>query len=48
MDSILEYERKSEEDFYNILGVDELSDVSLDQEINHTICVHSCNKKAFQ
>ena len=30
MDSILEYERKPEEDFYNILGVDELSDVSLE------------------
>ena len=39
MDSILEYERKPEEDFYNILIVDELSDVSLDQKINHT-CAH--------
>ena len=28
MDSILEYELKPEEDFYNILGCDELSDVS--------------------
>ena len=36
MDSILEYERKPEEDFYSILGVDELSDVRLHQEVNHT------------
>ena len=35
MDSILEYERKPKEDFYNILGVDELSDVSLSWKINY-------------
>ena len=44
MDSILEYERKPEEDFYNILGVDELSDVSLVQEINHTCILYLCSQ----
>ena len=42
MDSILEYERKPEEDFCNILGVDELSDVSLNWKINYA-CVHCFN-----